>query len=1038
MTVPGWAPPERLFHERARAELRAGATGETFSVGSLQVQASALPLLRRGNPGGLEQAIRLIVDSREDALEARFSLELEGRPVDAVGASLRRGRQTFRLFLPEVSRQTPVCIRVAALNIPPAGLELTVSPVRKWRIYIAQQTHFDIGYTDPQSLVFRHHLHYLDSVLDLVASTDHYPDDARFRWNVEGTWLLRRWLQARPPSSTRLFMDRVREGRIGLEALSFNLHTEACSIDELAGQLAVAAQLRDEHRVPITTATQTDVPGASQALVGLLADAGVPHLSVAHNFAGRAVPYVGKGQLLARPFRWRSASGQEIVVWYTDSAHGLYSEGNVLGLAEGYEATVELLPEYLAALAERPYPYLRIDQAMTRPGLPPGLAAIKVPYPHDILHLRVKGVIADNAPPIRTPADVVRSWNEDWVYPRLRLATNAEFFAAVTEFLDSDVPVFTGDWTDWWADGLGSAAREVGLNRRAQSDLAVAATVHQLADLAAPSEPVEWKAPLRQASESLALFDEHTWGAAEPWGDGLERRDSGALQWREKAGFAINAYERSQDLLDSAAQRLSALLASPAGPAVAVFNPSPWVRTDVVEVFLPESRFPPAAPLEVVDESAGHAVPHTVRPQEHERHRPRGARLTFVAAEVLPVGYRRYLLRSAQGAAEAPAAPPELVLENEHYLVQLDRASGCVTRLFDRRLDQELVNAAGAVGFNQYVHDRYAVAANVGYLSSRVSAADWTLRSRATAGEGQVVARTRNEVYDEVHLRLAADGCSRLETTYRLVRGVPRLEIENRVIKVASPEKASTYFAFPFSLSQPIATLRYETTGGADGPDLPRVPGSATHMRAIRHWVALGSAAATVGWASREAPLVEFGNIHLPYSPFPESIDQALMRPSDIFSWVANNVWDTNFPVQQGGEMVFRYAVASAPPQTLPAEVGALASAGLTRPLIGGLCARGDDPGWPPSGSFCEIDRRDVALVGLSPSRRGADLVVQLQSLAEQEVDAHVRFPELRVRRARVGTFLEESLTPLIEDAGWFRTSLRPGELRAIALELQS
>lgn len=152
MTVPGWAPPERLFHERARAELRAGATGETFSVGSLQVQASALPLLRRGNPGGLEQAIRLIVDSREDALEARFSLELEGRPVDAVGASLRRGRQTFRLFLPEVSRQTPVCIRVAALNIPPAGLELTVSPVRKWRIYIAQQTHFDIGYTDPKTL----------------------------------------------------------------------------------------------------------------------------------------------------------------------------------------------------------------------------------------------------------------------------------------------------------------------------------------------------------------------------------------------------------------------------------------------------------------------------------------------------------------------------------------------------------------------------------------------------------------------------------------------------------------------------------------------------------------------------------------------------------------------------------------------------------------------------------------------------------------------------------------------------------------------
>lgn len=31
----------------------------------------------------------------------------------------------------------------------------------------------------------RHHLLYLDSVLDLVSSTDDSADDARFRWNVE-------------------------------------------------------------------------------------------------------------------------------------------------------------------------------------------------------------------------------------------------------------------------------------------------------------------------------------------------------------------------------------------------------------------------------------------------------------------------------------------------------------------------------------------------------------------------------------------------------------------------------------------------------------------------------------------------------------------------------------------------------------------------------------------------------------------------------------------------------------------------------------
>ncbi len=956
--------------------------------------------------------------------------------MDAVASPLHRGRQTLRLFLPEVTQPTPVAIRVAAVDTAGTVQELVVPPVRKWRVFVAPQSHFDIGYTDPQNLVFRHHLHYLDSVLDLVAGTDQYPDDARFRWNVEGTWLLRRWLRARPQSSGRAFMDRVREGRIGVEALSFNLHTEACSIDELAAQLLIADDLRHEHGIAITTATQTDVPGASQALVGLLAAAGVGHLCVAHNFAGRAVPYLGDGQLLAWPFRWRSVSGHEVVVWYTDSAHGLYSEGNVIGLGDGYDTALELLPEYLAALAERPYPYVRIDQAMTWPGLPGRVPATKVPYPHDVLHLRVQGVIADNAPPSQTPADVVRAWNQEWVYPRLRLATNAEFFTAVTERLGPDLPIFTGDWTDWWADGLGSAAREVGLSRRAQTDLAVAGTLHVLADVAGPAEAVAWKAPMAEAQESLALFDEHTWGAAEPGGDGLERRDSGASQRRQKEAFAVNGYERSQDLLDSAVHRLTPLLASPHGAAVAVFNPSPWARTDVVEVLLPESRFRPDTPVAVIDEATDVVVAHMLRPQEHERHRPRGLRLAFVAADVPPLGYRRYLVPPEEQVHKSQAAPPELKLENEYYQVHLDRASGSITRLFDRRLNRDLVDAAGAVGFNQYVHDRYAVAGGVGYLSSRASATDWILGSRTVAGGGHVLERTRNDVYDEVRVRLAADGCSRLETTYRLVRGVARLEIENRLFKLPSPEKESTYFAFPFSGSDPVATVRYATTGGADGPDLPRVPGSATHMRAIRHWLALRSAEVVVAWATREAPLVELGNIHLPYSPFPESIDRAQLSPTAIVSWVTNNVWDTNFPVQQGGEMAFRYAVTSDRPDSSPAVVGEQVAAGLMRPLIGVLCASGRGAGWRPTGCFAEIDRRDVALVGLRPSRRGAGVVVQLQSLADEEVEARLQFPELPVRRAFVGSFLEDDLMPVPQDAGWFRARLRPGEFRSLSLEI--
>src|SRR5215210_9205915 len=68
--------------------------------------------------------------------------------------------------------------------------------------------------------------------------------------------------------------------------------------------------------------------------------------------------------LLARPQRQK-----RLLVWYTDSPHGsAYMEGNLVGLAEDYWATVEALPGYLSALAESPLPvpgargeHLRVD-----------------------------------------------------------------------------------------------------------------------------------------------------------------------------------------------------------------------------------------------------------------------------------------------------------------------------------------------------------------------------------------------------------------------------------------------------------------------------------------------------------------------------------------------------------------------------------------------------------------------------------------------------------------------------------------------------
>ena len=547
-----------LRTQKAREEMIQGPSAVDLDVHDFSVRAVGLPLFRRMEDGILSQVLRLVVQAESAAGDVTFTVSDGDTTLARARVRIDDGRTLVHLFVPEVYELRTFGLRVEARGGEPFEAGVEIRPQRKWSVLLVHHSHLDIGYTDTQGSVLQHHLQYLDSVLDLVSATDDWPEDAKFRWNVEATWPLLHWIKNRPERDRSRFFDRVREGRIEICALPFSMHTEAYSIDELARQIRFADELRERYNVLIQTAMQTDVPGATVGLLSSLVDADIRYLSVAHNYAGRSAPHLVGGQELTRPFYWRAPSGKRLLVWYTDSPHGsAYMEGNLVGLGEDYQATVEALPGYLAALAESPYPYRgRGENILGWTGPDPSSEVTKVPYPYDVLHLRVQGAFSDNASPSIVPAGIVREWNERWAYPQLRLATNSEFFTEAEERLAGSIETYSGDWTDWWVDGIGSGARHLGFNRRAQADVRTAQTLHTLADTLTDDGADPWN-EIDEAYESMALFDEHTWGAANPWMDGLERRESGALQWERKAGFARDAYENSNALVRSGIHRLS-------------------------------------------------------------------------------------------------------------------------------------------------------------------------------------------------------------------------------------------------------------------------------------------------------------------------------------------------------------------------------------------------------------------------------------------------------------------------------------------------
>ena len=1055
-------PSSRSSAFRLRDVLAPRVAGVSLEVDDATARASALPLFRwrDADRQALDEAVRVSVTAPADAL-VQVSIARGGREIDRAVASTGPEADPVLLFVPEVDRPTTFAVTLTAGDQSTTA-ELTVEPQRKIEISIVQHSHLDIGYTDPQAVVLDAQLAYLDQAVALIGATTDWPDEAKFRWVVEVTLPLRRWLAVRPKAMRDAFLAAVRSGQIEINALSMNMHTEAYSIDELARQLAFADDLRADHGVEIVSATQSDVPGATVGLVSLLSDAGVRYLCVAHNYAGRSVPHLVGGQELERPFWWRAPDGERVLVWFTDSPHGVYMEGNQLGFDQDIATVLGNLPEHLASLTQNPYPIgpfqgdamaVSATQRLaagydflnwTGTGQP--FAITRQPYAHDLLHIRVQGAQSDNAHPSLTPATIVREWNDTWAFPRLRTATNRDFFTAAEAALGDRIPTHSGDWTDWWADGLGSAARAIGVNRRGQSEIRTGQTLHAVANaIAAADDRLDIQAAVDATYDELAIFDEHTWGASNPWNDMLEGNNSGGLEWGYKESYAHRAQERAAALVAAAPARLATLAAAPGSlTGVAVFNPSGFARTDLARFLVPTTALGFEAGFTVVDEATGEPVPFVVEAESRPLARAEGFWLTLLATAVPAVGYRRYRLvaadqRMADTAPRAidPTLDP-LRLESPHLSLEINAAGAFIAELTTAD-GRSLISNEAPFGLNEYVYDRYTTAPGFNHHSNFTTAdGNRLLGARSTGQDASVIARSRTALWDRVTIRSTGAGLDWLETTITLPLHTARVDIENRLHKPATVDKESLFFAFPFA-AEPEADIRFEITGGVVGANDPTVPGSAHYFRTLRHYATIaGDGQPPIAWATREAPLIQQGAIAIPYAPFPSSISPDRTDPATIYSWTANNLWDTNFPDRQGGEMTFTYVIATDPALSA-AELGRATGATASSPLVGVVdtpIVSAGRPTTPPTGSFLSLDHPEVTITHLSASRRGHDLVAFIESSTSAAAAVAIRSDQLTIGRAFLGTFLERELTEVAVDDGVVTVTIPAGALVTLSLDL--
>jgi len=726
---------------------------------------------------------------------------------------------------------------------------------RQWTVYIYPHSHVDIGYTNTQENVELIHRRNLLYGIDLARRTQNLPEGSRFVWNPEVLWPVERYLSRTGKEGRELVKDAVDKGFLCLDAGYVHTNTSAAADEELFAFFSQCRKMEQLTGKKIKTLVQIDVPGLSWGVVPVAAQEGIKYCLALNNGSDR----VGLSTDLSfKPFWWLGPDGKSKIMFLQP---GSYNPGALLKgfdywpLLAGQTDTSKLLR---FVKSENPRQHF-VDKYL----------AEKLPeleksdyYPYNIFVM--SWAMADNTPIDADLPDAVKSWNEDYAYPHLVIAGATDIMSAFEKKYGDKLPVLKGDFTEYWTDGLGTAARQTGMNRTSKERLIQSETLHAMLrpQYSSPSDTID------EAWRNVIMGTEHTWCYMDPSKQPITN-DILAV----KFGFFDRASRMSTKLIKEAVRDLE----DTTSHYLAVFNTLQHERKGLV--YVPAKL---SLNMNSVRDEDGRIVPSQ---------RLSTGELVFVAFGVPPFGSRKYILAKSGPDLKGTMATAT-ALDNGIVKISVDPSTGDIGGL--RTGDHEFVSGNGSAKLNSYR-----------YLKGGQSP------EKATGTEHPVISIKENgPVIATLSILSGAEGCNSLIREVTVIAGEPYVSITDIVDKKAIKTKEGIHFGFAFNINDPV--IRADIPWGVIEIEKDQLPAGNRNWITFQRWLDISGKEAGVTFCSLDAPVFESGamtaNIIGGATNSPEWL-RKLEPSATIWSWALNNHWHTNFPLSQEGKIVFRYRI---------------------------------------------------------------------------------------------------------------------------------
>lgn len=595
-------------------------------------------------------------------------------------------------------------------------------------------------------------------------------------------------------------------------------------------------------------------------------------------------------------------------------------------------------------------------------------------YPFDAILLH--GGYGDNFGNGISIAEIPERWNAVYEYPKLITCRGKEFFEYVESNFGKHIPVVKGDGGVFWEDGVGSSARETAIARVAQEQLTVAEKLIALCDARTRKETAD---ALAEAWRNVLLYDEHTWGAD----ISIQHPEAEkTLQlWDVKKSFADKAAADASDILNSAARRFAQSVGAAANDVV-VFNPSSWARSEWVSCTLPDGR--------TVD---------------------------LYARDVPPMGYK--IIPAADATSELAVKPESDTLDNRWYTVKFDKSTGAVTSIFDKDMKRELVDSS-TYGLCSYL---YATAEHPNsLLGYDVKPPDTKIATVSRA----VLTRKDSALGQTMEAKGEAPMAKAFSLQVALHSDQKRIDFTCNIDRIANLDKEGGYFAFPFAFRNP--TIRLEIPDGVIRPEVDQIKGACKDWYSVQQFLTVSDGSAAVVWTPLDSPLVTLQDINR--GQWYEHLD---IRNGNVFAYVFNNYWWTNYKASQDGPCTFRFALTSGKSFT-DAEAKRFGES-ASIPLVA-VSVEGTPTGRPAAErSFVSVDKDAVIVQAVLPARFSDGTLIRLREMSGSTGSATLTVDGIDFRQAYLCNLAEDKLQPLEARNGKIGVPCRALGLTSVLLE---